>query len=302
MTQSKAEYKPLVSFLTVNFNQPQVTVDLLKSLEKLNYENWEAIVVDNGSNESDLEKDISQCNKVKYVKLGKNLGFAGGNNAGLSSCEGEYIFFVNNDLEVEPDLLDDLIVWAEKVNDLGIVSPKIRYFHNKKLIQFAGANSMSRISVRNSSIGWKEEDKGQYNHVRETAYIHGAAMLIPKKTLDLVGPMYDEYFLYYEEYDWCEMIRRAGLKIYYYGKVKVWHKESVSTGTNSPLKIYYLTRNRLLYARRNNKLFEILLSFVYFGLVAVPKNVISWTLKGRLDLAFAFLKGYWWNLTHKSGR
>lgn len=300
MSKTNSQVKPLVSFLTVNFNQALVTIDLLTSLEKINYENWEIVLVDNGSKPSNLEEDSSKFEKVKFIHSEKNLGFAGGNNIGLDYCKGDFIFFINNDTEVEPDLLDELIPWMENQNNLGILSPKLCYFHDKKLLQYAGATPMSKLSIRNEGIGWKEKDEGQYDEIRQTAYIHGAAMIVPKKVLDKVGPMFDDYFLYYEEYDWCERIAKAGFEIWYYGKSVVYHKESVSTGQDSPLKIYYLTRNRLLFARRNNPFLMSRLTFLYFGLIAIPKNVLLWLSKGRKDLAMAFWKGFWWNLTHKA--
>lgn len=300
MSKTNSQVTPLVSFLTVNFNQALVTVDLLNSLDKINYKNWEIIVVDNGSKTKELKGLMDGFDKVKFIDTGENLGFAGGNNAGLSHCKGDYIFFINNDTEVEPDLLDPIIPWIVSKKNLGIVSPKLCYFHDKSMLQYAGATPMSGVSIRNEGIGWKEKDEGQYDIEYKTAYIHGAAMIVPRAVLDKVGPMYEDYFLYYEEYDWCERIKKAGFEIWYYGKSKVYHKESVSTGQDSPLKIYFLTRNRLLYARRNNSRIKSTLSFLYFGLIAIPKNILQWLIKGRVDLAKAFWKGYWWNLTHKS--
>ncbi|MDZ7845886.1 MAG: hypothetical protein U5L96_03410 [Owenweeksia sp.] len=128
--------------------------------------------------------------------------------------------------------------------------------------------------IRNQTRGWMEEDKGQYDQIAPTAYIHGAAMMISKKVLEEVGPMYEDYFLYYEELDWSERIRKAGYELLYRGHAKVYHKESVSTGVNSPLKLYYLNRNRLLFARRNfpplNRL--ACYSYYFFAVVRLPKK------------------------------
>tara|TARA_B100000378_G_scaffold223867_1_gene187457 strand:- start:1156 stop:2073 length:918 start_codon:yes stop_codon:yes gene_type:complete len=291
---------PLVSFLTVNYRQPEVTLQLLRSLQKLDYPKWEIIVVENGDEDSALSGPLANDPRATYYATHQNLGFAGGNNAGLHLCKGEYTLFINNDTEVEPDFLSSLISFVVKQPKLGMLSPKICFYQQPDTIQYAGFYPMSTITIRNSGIGWMEKDLGQYNDVRTTAYIHGAAMLVPRKVIDEVGVMYEDYFLYYEEYDWCERIKQAGYEIWYYGASTVYHKESVSTGQDSPLKIYYLTRNRLLFARRNYPAWRSALAFLYFGLVAVPKNTLQWFLKGRKDLAMAFLKGFWWNLTHKA--
>jgi len=288
--------QPLVSFLTVNFNQPKVTLELLQSLQKLSYENWEVIVVDNGSGPSDLERKVKKFERARFVDTQKNLGFAGGNNAGLPLCKGDYIFFINNDTEVEPGLLEPLVELLQKDGQIGMLSPKIKFYAPGNPIQYAGATLMSSVTIRNEGIGFMAEDKGQFDDTRETAYIHGAAMIVPRKVIEKVGAMYDDYFLYYEEYDWCERIRKAGFKIMYSGLSTVYHKESVSTGQNSPLKVYYLTRNRLLFARRNYPPLRRLLAILYFTFIALPKNVFTWLIKGRADLSRAFLRGFIWNV------
>ncbi len=258
-------------------------------------------MVNNHENKDDvLRQAIEKQENSVYVESGANLGFAGGNNVGIPFCKGDYVFFINNDTEVEPDVLDAILPTLQMVgDDLGMLSPKIKFFQNKQLIQYAGATPLSRFTMRNAGIGSMANDDGSFNDVRETAFIHGAAMVLPKKVISEVGLMYADYFLYYEEYDWCARIAQAGYKIMYCGKGTVYHKESVSTGVDSPLKVYYLTRNRLLFARRNFAGTQRLLVWLYFSFVAMPKNVLSWWLKGRPDLAKAFWKGYVWNFTNK---
>lgn len=294
------DFNPLISFLTVNYNQPKVTLDLVYSLQKLEYQNWELIVVDNGGEKSLLENDLKPFEKVRYLRSEENLGFAGGNNLGLPLCQGEFIFFINNDTEVEPDLMEPLLYVLKNDPQLGMLCPKIIFHQQKNLLQYAGFTPMSKVTIRNSGIGFKEIDNGQYDGIYKTAFAHGAAMIVPKKVIDKVGTMYDDYFLYYEEYDWAQRIKDAGYRIVYCGKSTVYHKESVSTGQNSPLKIYYLTRNRLLFARRNYPFHIHILTWLYFTFIALPKNVLQFLLKGEGHLAKAFLRGYFWNLTHRA--
>lgn len=292
--------KPKISFLTVNFNQAGVTVDLLRTLEKLNYAEWECIVVDNGSEPSTLEKETKAFSKVKFLRSDENLGFAGGNNIGLSLCEGEYIFLVNNDTELPSEFLDELVPFIDSCENLGALSPRIKYHDEPDLIQYAGSNEMNKITIRSFGVGFREKDIGQYNDIRKTPFTHGAAMLVPRKVLDAVGPMREDYFLYYEELDWCERIKQEGYDIWYYGTSFLWHKESVSTGRNSPFKTYYINRNRLLFARRNYDAKTRILNYLYISLIALPKNILGFLLKGEKDQAKAFWRGYLYNLTHKS--
>lgn len=291
---------PLISFLTVNYKQAEVTLELVASLEQLTYTHWELVVVNNDSVFSpELANHLAEKENITFVESGENLGFAGGNNVGLPHCKGELIYFVNNDTEVEPELIEHSLKAFETFPNLGMMSPKIIFYHSENVIQYAGATPMSAITIRNAGIGSMEKDRGQYNKMYETAYIHGAAMLVPRHVLDEVGPMYADFFLYYEELDWTERIARAGYQIVYNGMATVYHKESVSTGVDSPLKIYYLTRNRLLFARRNYAFGRLVLAWLYFSCIAVPKNMISWLIKGRADLAKAFLKGYIWNFSNR---
>ncbi len=291
---------PLFSFLTVNYRQPEVTQELIRSLEKLSYSNWELVVVNNDdASNAELAQALGKKERITYLESGKNLGFAGGNNVGLPHCRGEYVFFINNDTEVPEDLLEKSLSVIRQYPDFGMMSPKIKFFHEDNLIQYAGATPMSVVTIRNAGIGAGEKDTGQYDDVRETAFIHGAAMIVPQKVICEVGPMYADFFLYYEELDWSARVARAGYKIMYNGMATVYHKESVSTGVNSPLKIYYLTRNRLLFARRNYPAWRVFLAWIYFSFIAVPKNVLSWLLKGRKDLAHAFWRGYIWNFANR---
>lgn len=288
---------PLVSIILVNFNQPALTVECLQSLEKLNYPRWEVVVVDNGSSVSP-EPISAAFPNVPLVRSEKNLGFAGGNNLALPFCHGDLFFFLNNDTLVDPAVLDVLVDFLERHPGAGLVSPRIHYAEPPYLIQYAGTTPMNPVTIRNSGIGWREEDHGQYREERPTAYIHGAAMMTTRRVLEEVGPMDDGYFLYYEELDWTERIRKAGYEIWYCGGTHIFHKESAATGQESPLKIYYLNRNRLLFARRHFPPVRAFLAWVYFTLVALPKNTAVFLLKGRKDLAAALFRAYLWNLTH----
>lgn len=286
--------------MTVNYQQREVTLELLQSLQHLTYPNWECVVVNNGNPDPKLSSAIQNFANIKYIEAGANLGFAGGNNVGLQECLGEYVYFINNDTEVEPGLLEPMLKCFEDHENVGMVSSKLIFYGTDNTIQYAGATELNAYTLRNTSIGYWEKDKGQYDDVRPTAFIHGASMMVPAKVIEEVGQMYEDYFLYYEEYDWCQRIKKAGYRIYYCGLAKVYHKESVTTGANSPLKTYYLTRNRLLFARRNYNIFKSIVSFIYFSLVALPVHVFIKLVKGNTDLAKAMLKGYTWNLNHKA--
>ena len=145
-----------------------------------------------------------------------------------------------------------------------------------------------------------EEDRGQYDTLRETDLAHGAAMMVPKSVIDEVGMMPEFFFLYYEEIDWCESIKKAGYKIFFVPASKVFHKESMSVGKNSTLKTYYMTRNRLLFMRRNTSGIKKLFWVAFFIAFSLPKNAFSYVMQRDVKHGIAFWKALVWNLTHLS--
>src|SRR5678816_3949303 len=135
---------PLISIITLNYNQADITCAFLESTRKLLYPNYEILVCDMASDTDPTE----QINKGKYphirvLRSKKNLGFAGGNNWGMRQANGEYLFIVNNDTEVTPDLLDKLLNPFRKMADIGVTCPKIKYYSNPNIIQYAGFNPMN---------------------------------------------------------------------------------------------------------------------------------------------------------------
>ena len=128
---------PLVSIITVNFNQVAVTSDFLESLAMLTYSNYEVIVVDNASSQPSAGlKDKFPF--ITHITSPQNIGFAGGNNIGLFYAKGDYAFFINNDTIVQPNLLDVLVKYMQENEQCGIACPKIKYYDNPGTIQYAG--------------------------------------------------------------------------------------------------------------------------------------------------------------------
>lgn len=174
-----------------------------------------------------------------------------------------------------------------------MVCPKIRFTWGHQPIQFAGYTRLTSITLRNKTIGYGEEDKGQYETPHPTPYAHGAAMLVKREVIEKVGMMPECYFLYYEELDWSVMIRKAGYDIWYDPAFTVFHKESQTTGKASPLKTFYTTRNRLLFAQRNIQGGSKYLTYAYLVCVVAIRDMAKYTFTGKTDLAVAVIKGIW---------
>lgn len=282
---------PLVSIITVNYNGAALTGALVESLRRHLTTPTEIIVVDNGSAADEAALLQTRYPELRTIRSERNLGFAGGNNLGMRAARGDYLFLLNNDTEVEDDTLHLLVETLESRPELGAVCPKIRFYDPPRAIQFAGYTPLTRITLRNRLVGFGAPDDGRWDTPHDTPYAHGAALMIRREAADKAGLMPECYFLYYEELDWSERIREAGYAIAYEPRCTVYHKESATTGRHSPLRTYYLTRNRLLYARRNRHGAERLLSLLYQATVAAPKHFAASLLRGRAGEAMAVARG-----------
>lgn len=281
------EYK--ISFVTVNYNGLNDTCDLIDSIPSDT--SIEVIVVDNASSQDEASLIKKKYPWVHVLRSDKNYGFAGGNNIGIRAAKGKYIFLINNDTIFKDFNIEALIKLLESSPSIGVVCPKIRFTWDNSPIQFAGYTPLSKITIRNRSIGFGEADNGQYNTPRPTPYAHGAAMLINREVIHEVGLMPECYFLYYEEIDWSMMITRRGYEIWYEPACTIFHKESQTTGQNSPLRTYYITRNRLLLVKRNWKGLDKFISYLYLIGIVGTRDLLRHILNGEKALFKATYTG-----------
>ena len=289
----------LVSIITVNYNGQEDTCALLDSIPQT--EGVEVIVVDNGSRDDEASVIKQRYPWITVVRSSKNLGFAGGNNLGIKAAHGKYLYFINNDTllktkgekcELRSEVFfQPLIDRLESAPHIGAVCPKIRFSWDNNPIQYAGYTPLSSVTLRNQPIGFGEDDCGQYDKPHPTPYAHGAAMMVKREAIEKAGLMPECFFLYYEELDWSMMIRRAGYDIWYEPACTIFHKESKSTGQNSPLRTYYITRNRFLFAKRNIKAPKRHLTYCYLILLVMPRDLLKYLFKRQTLLAKAVLKG-----------
>ncbi len=294
------EQTPLISIIAINWNTTRITAEFLRSIKEHNtYQNIEIIIIDNGSedNPTSVLKEIIPDSQV--ILTGENLGFSGGNNVGIRASKGDFLFIVNNDTEFTPGLLEGLLEIFQNHPDAGLVSPKFHYFFEKGTIEYAGYESVNIFTGRNGMIGCREKDIGQYNDMKETNYAHGGGMMVSRKVIEEVGPMYEPFFLYYEELDWSRNIRKHGYKIYYQPASLIYHKESMTTGKMSSLKTFYITRNRIWFMRRNIHWAGFSVFMIYFTFFTIPKNSLTFLLRGQKEHLRSFWKGIWWHFNRK---
>ena len=248
-------YVPTVFVVVLNWNGRDDTLACLESVDKITHPDFRVIVVDNGSADDSVDAIRATFPEVELIETGANLGFSGGNNVGIKRAPqlgADYVLLLNNDTVVDPGLLDAFVAAARCFPDAGVFSAKIYFHAEPNRIWYAGARWSAR-ATRFEQVGEGVLDDGiSFSTICETDYACGCAFFVPAARLREIGLLDDNFFLYFEETDWCYRAREAGYPSIFVPEAKLWHKVSVSFGgEGSPLALYFQTRNRLLWAKRH---------------------------------------------------
>ena len=254
------------AIVILHYKGKNFTEQCLESVKKLQADNFkiEAIVINNNPQE-DLKDFKKKFKNFVFLETGKNLGFTGGNNFGIKRAlkdKADYVFLINNDATLTPDILVQLINIAKKRKKAGILAPKIyfapgyEYHHDRykksergKVFWYAGGE-INWHNVITQHRGVDEVDKGQYNQIEETDYVSGCGMFIKRQVLEKIGLLDERYFLYYEDSDFSVRAKKAGWQLLFVPQAKMWHFNAGSSEVGGPLHDYYITRNRLLFGMR----------------------------------------------------
>lgn len=275
-----------VTIILVNWNGWRDTLECLESLLLLEYPDFRIVVCDNGSSDNSLQEIkgwadrhkktyveyqrieaeagglLSADTEITLIRNDENLGFAGGNNAGLryvlARSDAAYCWLLNNDTVVEPDALTHMVSLMQQESTVGICGSTIRLYHDRLRIQALGGGHYCQWIGLPWHYGRFTRWGRNINRHRAESwmnYVEGASMLVSRQFLDEVGLLCEDYFLYFEEADWA--IRADGrFKLAYAPESIVYHKVGSSIGTSSnPAKMsytsdYFNIRNRLLFTRR----------------------------------------------------
>ena len=288
----------MVSIITVNYNGYKDTLELVESFRQFEDYPHEFIVVDNASPNGDgerLERALGDTTRV--IRSDKNLGFAGANNLGYRAAKGDYILYINNDIIITCPVLKVLVERLRSDSRIGAGSPKIKYEYHRDTIQYAGYKSANPIRASYQLVAGYQLDCADFDQPKRTDAIHGACVMTTRKVIKEAGPMTEAYFLFYEELDWSLQLHRHGYETWYEPAATVFHKESMTIKRGSPQRLYYLTRSRILFVRRNRKGLFFLLSIMYQLTIVIPKNIFYHLLRREWVSLSAFIKGSFHGLT-----
>jgi hypothetical protein len=247
---------PGVGIVIVHYRGLADTMECLASVARTTYLPLTVYVVDQGVRDGTVDAVREGFPSVRVIENGANIGYAGGANVGIRRAladEAAYVLLLNPDATVAPDLVSALVAFAEAHPDIGIAGPVVCRSDRPDVVWAVGGRidwrGQSHLALTGRSAADPDIGRGD----APVDFVVGCGMLVRRAVLETVG-LYDEaYFLYYEDADLCARARRAGWKIRWASSARMWHKISQSTGTDSPLTVYYMRRNvqRYLAGRRN---------------------------------------------------
>lgn len=248
---------PAVSVIILNWNGHADTVECLESVSRIDYPSFRVLVVDNGSTDGSVAAIRAAFPEVEILETGRNLGYAGGNNAGIRHVLVEqpdvaFVLLLNNDVVVDPGILRAFVEAASAYPEGGIFGGKSYYYSKPDVVWALGGHwDSAAVEIRFIEQGCNDAG-GTPRAPFEVDYVIGCALFFRVDMLRRTGMMDEAFFLNFEEMDWCYRARRLGVLSYAVPAARIWHKVSVSFGGGeSPLWKYFMTRNELLWARRH---------------------------------------------------
>ena len=253
MTNNQHNHKQLkVSIILLNWNNPYDTVECIESIKQISYPNYQIIVVDNNSTDDSI-KELENIGNIQLIRNDSNLGFAGGNNVGIEYAlkrSSDLILLLNNDTVVDRDFLSVLVGRAVGKKNVGIIGSKIYNYSEPAKIWSAGGG-ITKLTKRTFQYGENKSDEKKFNREMEVDFLSGCCMLIKREVFERIGLLDAEYFMYYEDVDFCLRAKKFCKVIYTPGAI-IWHK--VSATSNKSYRDYYRMRNYMMLL---NKQFSI---------------------------------------------
>jgi GT2 family glycosyltransferase len=285
---------PHVSILTLNWNRKDDTAQCIRSLEALDYPDFEIILIDNGSTDGSVASLRDQFPRLIILENLVNLGYAAGMNRGITYALGRnspYLLILNNDTVIDRDALKELVRVAESSSEIGFVSGKVYYFQERDTLQEVG-KEVDLIRGRSTNVGQGEKDVGQYDSLRDFQFLDDVFWLVKAEVFRTIG-MYDPvFYLHFEETDLCARANTR-YRLVFTPHAKIWHKVSQSTGgPGSPLVSYYLARNQIIFSRKHLPgTGPFMLFLLYYLFIATPRRIGGHLVHRRTRNVFSQLSG-----------
>jgi GT2 family glycosyltransferase len=281
-----------VAAIVLNYNGKDITLQALDSLTKMSYPDFDIIHIDNGSTDGSSAAILEAFPEVRTVREERNIGPAGGLNLGMRTAlesDYRYLLFLNNDIEVDPKMLGELVRIAETSEDIGCVGPKAYYFWDRNRIWSAGGKLRFRESAT-TERGMGEIDRGQFDREEDVDYINGCAVLIRRSALEKIGYWDPQFQLAGEDADLCMRLKLAGYRCVYNPKAVLWHMVAHTAGAYVARRTFGTGRSTALFVRRYGTVGNWL-SFLLIMGAALPFAFLRELPKGNHGAVFAKARG-----------
>jgi GT2 family glycosyltransferase len=277
--------EPFVYIISLNWNGLAYLRDFCETILKQDYGKYKVVIVDNASTDASVEFLRENYPQIEVLQNSTNLGYAAGNNVGLEyayKAGAAYFLVMNNDTIVPPDMIASLVEVSLKDSKIGFVTGKV-YFHDSgNMLQTAGKrDKWWRATIVN--VGQNELDHGQFDEEQDYDYLDDVFWLVKREVYERIGGYDPEFFLYWEETDWCARAKGSGFRLVYTPKAKLYHKISLSTGGGSnPKKSFHVRRNAVLfYWRHKSKPVFFLKLFLIVREIFDWRRVAAFFIKGK---------------------
>jgi GT2 family glycosyltransferase len=281
---------PLVYIVVLTYNHCDYTRGALTSLLALSYSNYRVLILDNGSTDETPVQIPSEFPEFSFYCNPGNLGFAAGINVGLRmalEAGAEFLLVLNNDVQVDPHLLEPLVLAAGP--DVGALAPMINSMEQHDRIWSAGFDRHpSLLEMRGGARG--QLDTGQWSGPIEVDYLLGCALLLPAKVLREVGLFDERYFFYYEDLDLSLRIQARGYRLLVIPDAHVWHQGALSSEAGSAFHVYQMARGSVIFFRSHAGGLSRILVLLYRAGSSIRKS-LGFAARRRWDLIAQHWRG-----------
>jgi GT2 family glycosyltransferase len=292
--------KTEISFIIVNWNTKELTSQAISSIYKFTKGfSFEIIVVDNNSNDRSQEEIKKKFPKVKLIENRENYGFAKANNQGIKISKGEFVFLFNSDAYLMDDSLKDLLIRAREIKNLGAIGPQI--VNEDRSIQqsvgfipgllqmFLWMSFIDDLPYGDYLNPYHVDHDRFYKKEKEVGWLTGAALMIPKKVIEKVGPLDDNIFMYGEDFEWCYRIRKANYKIYFSPTAKIVHIGQGSSKKISKNAIVGEYKGIIYFYKKHKSKFSLQIAKFLLKIGALARIIIFGSL-GRKELVKSYVE------------
>jgi GT2 family glycosyltransferase len=285
---------PRVAAIVVNYNGKEVTLQAVASLMGMTYPNFDLVVVDNGSTDGSMAALAAKFPKLLQERVEVNRGSSAGYAYGFSWAFArgyDYVLLLNNDIEVEPDMLSELVRVAEGDPRIGCVGPKCRFHGDRERLWSAGGVLRFRNAVT-AERGYGAIDRGQFDADADVDYVNGCAILIRRAAAEAAGGWDPVYFICVDDADFCTRVKAKGFRCVYAHQAVLYHMVAYTTGGYSPGRNFQLGKSTAIYVRRYANPWQWL-TFLAFTAAAFPVAWLRELCRGNQAAAVAKVKGVW---------